>query len=222
MPTITEYPPGEGCRLQLTDGANRFSTVWKVVSAKHTPDLYVVPLMFGGAFKISLHESGSWRAGLTSESPAHLRSGVSRHWEVWERGPAFAPGTVRGWYLLIPDQELRTGCTLDGKARQVPPVGPGHAVSIEFLMMTNQGPTAVFDDAHIIGRWALRGRDESCLVIGRRIAWSEELKVWANAARSDATGQAESAGIKVSQEHRFYIHRHDAQGVRFGLELAAV
>ena len=90
---ITEYAPGKGCRLQLTDGADRLSTVWKVVSAKHTADLYVVPRMFGGAFKISLHESGSWRAGLTNESPAHLWRGESRHWEVWERGPESAPGT---------------------------------------------------------------------------------------------------------------------------------
>ena len=88
--------------------------------------------------------------------------------------------------------------------------------------MTNQGPTVVFDDAHIIGRWVLRGRDESCLLIGRRIAWPEECKVWANAIRSDAAAQAESGGIKVSQEHRFFIHCYDAQGVRFGLELAGV
>jgi len=219
--SITEYAPGKSCRLQLTDGANRFSTVWGVFSAKRAADMYIAPRMLGGAVKVSLHQSGSWQAGLTNASPAHLWSNGSRHWDLWKRGSELAPGTVRAWYLLIPDEELRTGPG-DGKAHQVPPVGYGHAVSIEFLMMTTQGAPVEFDDTHVIGRWVLCGRDESCLLIARRIPWPEELQVWANSARSAAAAQVESAGIKVSHEHRYYIHGHNAQGVRFGLELAAV
>jgi hypothetical protein len=218
---ITEYAPGKSCGLQLTDGANRFSTVWGVFSAKRGADMYVAPRMLGGAVKVSLHQSGSWQAGLADARPAHRWSNGSRHWDIWKRGPELAPGTVRGWYLLIPNQELRTG-PADGRAHRVPPVGDGHAVSIEFLMMTNQGPTVEFDDTHIIGRWVLCGRDESCLLIARRIPWPEEVQVWANAARSAAAAQLVSAGFKVSHEDRYYIHGYNAQGVRFGLELAAV
>ncbi len=218
--SVTDYAPGKGCRLQLTDGANRCSTVWRVFSAKNAADMYVVPLMFGGAVKVSLHATGSWQAGLVNANPAHVSSNESRHWDIWKRGPELAPGTVRGWYLIIPDQELRTG-PADAQAHCIPPVGSGHAVSIEFLMMANQGLTTEFDDAHIIGRWILSGRDESCLLISRRIPWPEDNQVWANAARSAAAAQAETAGFKVSQYHRYYLHGHCAQGVRFGLELAA-
>ena len=105
--------------------------------------------------------------GLTTESPAQLCSGASRHWDIWKRGPELAEGTVRAWYLLIPDQELREAAC-DSKAYKLPPVGSEHAASIEFLMTSNEGPTLNIDDAHVIGRWRLEGRNESCLVVARR------------------------------------------------------
>ena len=176
--------------------------------------------MLGGAVKVSLHQSGSWQVGLTTESPADLRSGGSRHWDIWKRGGELAPGTVRAWYLLIPDEELRVA-DHDSKAHKLPPVGPQHAASIEFLMMCNEGPTVNFDNAHVVGRWCLGGRNESCLVVARRIPWTAEQQTWANSAREQAVAKAEAAGIQRLKEHRYYFHGHDAHGVRFGLELAA-
>lgn len=199
---------------------DRCSTVWAVFSAKRTADIYISPRMLGGEVKVSLHETGSWQAGLTAESPNHLRSGGSRHWDIWKRGGELAPGTVRAWYLLIPDQELRAG-TYDNKAHRIPPVGVDHAASIEFLMMPNEGPTVEIDDAHVIGRWRLEGRDESCLIVARRILWTTELQGWADAARFQAAAHAKSAGIPKSAEHRYFFHCRDVQGVRFGIELAA-
>src|ERR1044071_3630477 len=124
--SIAEYAPRKSCRLQLTDGANRCSTVWVVVSAKRAADIYITPRMLGGAVKISLHQSGCWHAGLIHASSTHLWSNGSPRWEKWQRGPELAPGIVRCWYLLIPDQELRSS-PADGKAHHVPPVGNGHA-----------------------------------------------------------------------------------------------
>jgi hypothetical protein len=210
--SLIEYAPKKSRRIQLTGGSKRCSTVWTIVSAKHSADLYICPHMLGGAVKASLHESGSWQAGLTS--------GESRHWDIWERGEELAPGMVRAWYLLIPDQELRVA-DHDSKAYKLPPVGPEHAASIEFLMMSNGGPTVSFDDAHVVGRWRLAGRNESCLVVARRIPWTSQQRTWANLAREQAIAQAEAAGIQKTKEHRYYFHGHDAQGVRFGVELAA-
>jgi hypothetical protein len=87
--------------------------------------------------------------------------------------------------------------------------------------MSNEGPTVDFDVAHIVGRWRLAGRNESCLVVARRIPWTSERRTWANFAREQAITQAEAAGIPNNKEHRYYFHGHDTQAVRFGLELAA-
>lgn len=217
---LPEYASGKSRRIQLTGGPDRCSTVWAIFSARRSADMYICPRMLGGRVKVSLHQSGSWQLGLTQESSADVCSDGSRHWDIWKRGGELAPGTVRAWYLLIPDQELRVAA-YDSKAHKLPPVGPEHAASIEFLMMSNEGPTVNFDDVHVVGRWRLEGRNESCLVVARRIPWTSDLQSWANFARKQAGTQAEAAGILKKKEDRYYFHNHDAQGVRFGLELAA-
>ena len=217
---LSEYAPGKCCRIQLTGSSGRCSTVWAVFSAKRSPDMYVCPRMSGGAVKVSLHASGSWHVGLTKESPQAPKMSDSRHWEVWQRGGMIGPGTTRAWYLLIPDQELRVA-TPDVKAHKLPPVGPGSAVSLELLMMANAPPTVAFEDAHVVGRWPLHGRDKSCLVLARRISWTSEQQSWVEDARVRVAAQATEAGIPKSQEHRYFLHGHDLQGVRFGIELAA-
>jgi hypothetical protein len=217
---ITDYPPGRSRRLQLGGDEGRCSTVWGVFSAKHSADFYICPRMAGGAVKISLHQSGSWHAGLTLEHVRQNQIVDSRHWDVWERGQNdLAPGTLRAWYLLLPDQELRSG-SCDEKAYQLPAVGAGHAASVEFLMMSDDGPKVLFDDAHVVGRWRLATRPESCLVVARCIPWTKDLQRWANDARNRAASDATAAGVLPEQNHRYYFHGHDAQGVRFGLELA--
>jgi hypothetical protein len=175
--------------------------------------------MFGGKVKVSLHQSGSWQVGLTKEHATHFSSQDSRHWDIWQRGGELASGIIRAWYLLIPDQELRVG-THDPKAYKLPPVGSEHAASIEVLMMSNEVSTIVIDDVHIVGRWHLDGRAESCLVVARRIPWTSEPQAWANAARQQALAQAGAGGFLNKKELRYYFHGYDLQGVRFGLELA--
>jgi hypothetical protein len=125
--SLAEYASGKSRRIQLTGGPARCSTVWAIFSAKHTADMYICPRMLGGAVKVSLHQSGSWQVGFTTESRTHLRWAGSRHWEMWKRGEELAPGTTRAWYLL-PDQELRVA-TYDNKAYKLPPVGPARSLN---------------------------------------------------------------------------------------------
>lgn len=217
--TAIEHDPGKSARV--SGGPDRCSTVWAIFSAKRSADMYICPRILGGAVKVSLHQSGSWQVGMTKEGAATLPGEITRHWDIWRRGGEMAPGTVRAWYLIIPDEELR-GATPDAKAHQLPPVGAGHAASIEFLLISNDGPNLAFDNAHIVGRWRLYGLNESCLVIARRIPWSTEQEAWASMIRMQAVAQAEANGIPCSREHRYYFHGYDLQGVRFGLELAAI
>lgn len=60
-------------------------------------------------------------------------------------------------------------------------------------MMLNDGPTTNFDDAHLVGRGRLEGRNESCLVLARRVPWTPEQQSWAEAARNQAIAKAEAA-----------------------------
>lgn len=217
---MQDHEPGTSRRIQLIGEGDEVSSVLSIFSAKKTPDMYVVPRMLGGEMKISLHASGSWQAGLTKESAVDLQAGESRHWEIWKGGAQIGPGVVRAWYLIVPAKELRRG-KRDDKAYHLPPVGAGHAVSLELLMMANDGPTLMFDDIHIVGTWRLAGRDERCVVVARRIPWGEDVQAWAAEYRAQVAAQTAAAGIERTPEHRYYLHGHDPQGVRFGLELAA-
>lgn len=195
------------------------STTWKLFSGRKSPDFYIVPMMCGGALKVSLHASGSWQVGITKEHQESNEALEARHWEIWKRGPEMAPGIVRGWYLLIPERELGKG-DQDPKAMQLPPVGGDGAVSLEVLMMHNEGPTPVFEHSFIVGRWPLSQTNESCVVVARRIPWSSEHEQWADQARAEAVNQASTAGIQPDSAHRYFFHGHDTTGVRFGMELA--
>lgn len=79
---IRDYPAGEGCRIQISDAVGRVSTVWRVFSGKKAPDFFVVPMMLGGALKVSLHASGSWQVGFTKEYQNKVGAMDLRHWEI--------------------------------------------------------------------------------------------------------------------------------------------
>lgn len=218
--SIPEFPPGKSCRLQLTGDSGRCSTTWVVVSGRKTADLYVIPRILGSAVKVSLHQSGSWQVGMTKEAAILPQSGGSRHWDIWRRGEASATGLVHAWRLIIPDQELRSAMP-DAKARFLPPVGAGHAAAIEFLISPNEGVEISFDNALLAGRWRLAGREESYLVVARRIPWTSDDQLWASSARERAVSQAEAAGVRQAEDHRYIFTGYYSDGLRFGLELAA-
>ena len=218
---LTEFPPGTSMRLQLAGSNNRRSTVWSITSARRSADIYVTPRMSGGKLKISLHQSGSWHVGLVNEAAHGLEAGESRHWEVWKRGGELAAGVVRAWYLLIPEDELRV-LDADPKAYQLPDVGQDHALSLEVLFASNEGTQMTFDSSHVVGRWRLHEHDESCLVVARRIPWSDEQRSWADRARKATAELGSAKGAQREPDHRYFLHGHNSEGVRFGLELAAI
>lgn len=60
--------------------------------------------------KVSLHASGRWRMGFTSEAiekrPDLLAEGQDRAWEVWDEPPQTLPHTVAAFRLLFLTPEL--------------------------------------------------------------------------------------------------------------------
>ena len=174
--------------------------------------------MCGGEVKVSLHASGSWQVGTTKDYQKSYETLEARHWEIWRRDSEMAPGIVRGWYLLIPHSELGKG-DRDLEAVQLPPVGRDAAVSLELLIMRNEGPIPVFENSFLVGKWPLIKSNESCLVVARRVPWNDGQEQWAAQLKAQAISQASTAGVPPDSTHRYFLHGQDATGVRFGMEL---
>lgn len=65
-----------------------------------------------GRMKISLHESGRWQYGYTSEYERTERAAGrwtagSRHWRRWQRPPEVTPGHTMALKMVVPDIALR-------------------------------------------------------------------------------------------------------------------
>lgn len=60
--------------------------------------------------KVSLHASGRWRMGFTTEAinkdPSLLRFDQNRAWEVWDRPPTSLPETIPAFRLVFLSSEL--------------------------------------------------------------------------------------------------------------------
>jgi hypothetical protein len=131
-----------------------------------------------------------------------------------------AHGLTRAYYVVIPDRELRV-LPQDPKTKLLPPVGDGFAVSLEVLLAPPLGPELVFDDATALARMRLGGSDESVLAVARRIPWGEGPMTHSETLREAALAQASAAANSTwTGQERFVFHGHDADGVRFGVELA--
>lgn len=60
--------------------------------------------------KVSLHASGRWRMGFTTEAIAQNKTWLSneqnRAWDVWDKPPESLPNTVVAFHLIFPTSEL--------------------------------------------------------------------------------------------------------------------
>lgn len=214
-------PPGAKLRVQLVDG-NRASSSYTILSSKTGADVYIVPKSMGGAVKVSLHASGSWQVGITKEHAAKHAPAGRRHWDIWKGAGDLGPGLRRAWYLLLPDNELRR-VWINSRAKPLPPVGSDHAVSLEVLLADDVGPGFDLGHACPVARLELPGVSYSAVVVARRIPWPAERRAWAKTFLDAALAAAQEQGYSNPEPfHRLFLHGQDEQGVRFGLEMAAI
>ena len=69
-----------------------------------------------GRMKVSLHESGSWQYGYTSEYETRERAAgrwnnKSRHWKIWQRPREITPGYTAALKILVPPVALAARAT---------------------------------------------------------------------------------------------------------------
>lgn len=85
------------------------SNSWVLWATKHG-DVYVACRDNFREAKLSLHTSGRWRFGFTTEAIEKnsnlLTCNQNRAWEVWDRPPEVLPKTVIAFRLLFPTSEL--------------------------------------------------------------------------------------------------------------------
>jgi hypothetical protein len=85
------------------------SNSWKIWTTK-AGDVYVACRDNFKEVKVSLHASGRWRMGFTTEAVTQntnlLAQGQNRAWEIWDRPPETLPDTVIAFHLIFPTSEL--------------------------------------------------------------------------------------------------------------------
>jgi len=85
------------------------SNSWRIWATKHG-DVYIACRDNFTEAKVSLHTSGRWRMGYTTEALANnlvvLSDKQNRAWEVWDEPPASLPNTVVAFRLIFPNSEL--------------------------------------------------------------------------------------------------------------------
>ena len=85
------------------------SNSWGIWASKHG-DVYIACRDNFKEAKVSLHASGRWRMGFTTEAISNnsqlLPSDQNRAWEVWDQPPITLPNTVIAFQLVFPTSEL--------------------------------------------------------------------------------------------------------------------
>lgn len=86
------------------------SNAWKIWTSKHG-DIYIACRDNFKEAKLSLHASGRWRMGFTTEAVSKvgdlLPKDQNRAWSVWDKPRATLPAeTVRAFQLIFPTSEL--------------------------------------------------------------------------------------------------------------------
>jgi len=99
------------CRFAVGEPDGPRSSIWRLWA---TPkgDVYLTARSLGGTMKASLHRSGNWQFGFTSEFETKGRSQGnwpldSRHIERWVRPPEIGGGITLAFRVVIPASELR-------------------------------------------------------------------------------------------------------------------
>lgn len=101
--------PDKAVRFAVGSPNGLTSNSWRIWASKHG-DVYIACRDNFKEAKVSLHASGRWRMGFTTEAiskNSHLiPSDQNRAWEVWDQPPIALPNTVIAFQLVFPTSEL--------------------------------------------------------------------------------------------------------------------
>jgi len=198
------------------------SNAWKVWTGK-AGDVYIVCRDNFKEVKVSLHASGHWRIGFTTETLNKNEQLISaeqnRAWEVWDEPPASLPGVVVAFKLLFPTSELAV------RPEQRPPKqwqrvihiesAPPGKVTVITLFVTEGAPTLKHESEPSFCLASLPiGSGRQAQLVAHTDP-SNGLDEFIEKGVSEARTRAEVAGVQVPHEGYFYLYGHQDDGCRF-------
>lgn len=226
-PNITASQLG----LPLLKGPVRFavgppdgltSNAWRMWTSKHG-DIYIACRDNFKEAKVSLHASGRWRMGFTtdaiSKNPQLLLPDTNRAWDVWDEPPTSLPDSVVAFQLIFPTSELavrpeQRQAKLWDRVLHIESAPPGK-VTIITLFITKGAPMLKheFEPSFCLVSLAI-GNDRRAQLIAHTDP-SDGLDDFVEKGVAKARKQAESAGVKIPQEGYFYLFGQRDNGCRF-------
>lgn len=198
------------------------SNAWRVWTTQ-AGDVYIACRDNFKEAKVSLHTSGRWRMGFTTEAVAKntklLGSDQNRAWEVWDRPPETLPETVIAFRLIFPTSEL---------AVRPEERNPSRWANVVYIEATPPGKVTTVTLFITAGDVVLRHESEpsfrlASLDIGNGlraqiVAHGDpegNLPDLIERSVFEARRQAESAGVEVPDGAYGYFFGHRDDGSRF-------
>lgn len=162
-------------RFGVRQGWTHRSSTFVVSASTNTDDVYVLSREVGRQFRVSLHQSPSWRLSLgpdrqPGEAPAP-GSGA-----VFHRPPPFAPGLTKAFAVIVPTGGVRVPLTSDFdpniRLYNVPPGAKGVQFSLIYTapgVLTTPWPGADGMTATMSGKFVLPNSGETAWVLAHAL-----------------------------------------------------
>lgn len=209
-----------GAERRRTNGLT--SNAWRVWTTK-AGDVYVARRDNFKETKVSLHASGRWRMGFTTEAVAKntklLSCDQDRAWEVWDRPPETPPDAVIAFRLIFPTSELAV------RPEQRDPSEWAKVVHIEAAPSGKVTTVTLFiTHGDVVFRhesepsFRLASLDIGDGLHAQIVAPGDPEGEWPDLIERsvfEARRQAESAGVEVLEGGYGYFFGHRDDGARF-------
>lgn len=227
--------PRENVVRFAVGGPNRpRSTVWRLWTGKGTSDVYISARTLGGALKVSLHESGTWRYAFTADYGEQRAStgDEDRVIERWKRPPPINVITsafmvvVRSGEIGLPRHPLpERAKKYSRNVTWVPPAPRGSATHFIVMYTEPDGPVPG-DDVRFVSRFELPNRQTVSVMVHEQ-AISEEQQRQIEAGRQAIAEQmrltlraADRAALEPWLEPRGFLYGHNNLGTRFFIDIS--
>jgi hypothetical protein len=211
----------EPARFAVGDPIGVTSNSWRVWTQKQ--NLYIACRDNFRETKVSLHASGRWRMGFTSEAvskqPHLIAKNRNRAWDVWDIPEEDLPSPIAAFHLVFATSELAVlpeqRRSSDWKNVVFVEAAPAGKVTVGTLFITDTNAPVQHETgpSFVLARWSLGGSRWAQLVMHGEAEGALPLLI----ARSVSFARAEALakGIDVPVGAYAYFLGQRETGVRF-------